>query len=62
MEAIKEVLKLKQRSESLPQLSAREEEKLQENADIDHVYHSSRIEGSRVTKEEVTKLVKTVSG
>lgn len=58
METIKEVLKLKQKVESLPPLSARAQEKLQEKADIDHVYHSSRLEGSRITKGEVTKLAK----
>lgn len=61
METIKEVLKLKQKVESLPPLSVRAEEKLQERADIDHVYHSSRLEGSRITKEEVTKVVKAAS-
>ena len=61
METIKEVLKLKQRVESLPPLSISAEEKLQTRADIDHVYHSSRLEGSRITKREVTKVVKAGS-
>lgn len=61
MEIIKEVLKLKQKAESLPPLAAREEEKFQEKADIDHVYHSSRLEGSRLTKREITKVVKAAS-
>jgi hypothetical protein len=58
METIKHLLKLKQTAKSLPPLSAEEMKKLQTKADVDHVYNSSRLEGSRITKREIVKVAK----
>lgn len=57
MNEIVKILKLKSRVESLPPLPTQIKKRLERKADIDHVYYSSALEGSKLTRKQVAKAV-----
>ena len=45
------------RVEKLPELSAIEKTEFEQGVDLEHLYYSSKIEGTNLTKEDMNKVV-----
>jgi len=55
-EAIHELIKLREKADKLPPLSVAEERMIKGRILVESVYSSARLEGSKLTKEEVENI------
>lgn len=54
---IREILKVREKSEKLPNLSRIEQKIVDGKMSVESVYHSAKLEGSKLTKEEVRSII-----
>jgi len=54
---IREILQVREKSENLPTLSRIEQKIIDGKMSVESVYHSAKLEGSKLTKEEVRNII-----